>query len=148
MMTMAKAKIQTDERRRAEARRNNYWMRNIDWLCINNNGRGLGIVVNRSRMGDNNRRGSRHVNNLRRCRNVNRSRLHGVTDDVNGGDAGEDFADRGPFTISGGGGLNTGSSKSGQAKDCYRVFHIIVFHFDCRCVGPAADRVYSAGTYP
>ena len=64
MMMMAEAEADIDERRR-KARRNNYWVRNIDWLRINNNGRGLRVVVNRNRMSDNDRRGSRHIDDLR-----------------------------------------------------------------------------------
>jgi len=41
--------------------------------------------------------------------------MQGVAEDLNGGDSGEDFADRGPFTVSGEGGLNTGSNESGEA---------------------------------
>ena len=65
MMMMAEAEADIDERRRTEVRRNNYWVRNIDWLRINNNGRGRRVVVNRNRMSDNDRRGSRHIDDLR-----------------------------------------------------------------------------------
>ena len=74
--------------------------------------------------------------------------MEGVADDVSGGDSGENLADRGPFTIPGGGVVNTGSGESGETENYHRVFHMFVFHFNRRSVGQAADSVYSAGAYP
>lgn len=114
MMVMAKAKADIDERRRVVTGRHDDWRRNTDWLRIDDDGRGLRVIIDGSRLSDDDRRGSRHVNDLRRSSHVNGSGMQGMTDDVDGGDSGEDFADRGPFTVSGGGGLNTGSNKSGE----------------------------------
>lgn len=66
MMMVAEAKVHTDERRRAEARRNDHWTRDINWLRIGNHWRGWMVVTNRSRMSDNDRRGCPHGYDLRR----------------------------------------------------------------------------------
>lgn len=74
--------------------------------------------------------------------------MHRVTDGMNGGDAGEDLSDGGPFTVTGGGIRNTGGSESGETQNSYRVFHIFIIHFDRRSVGPVVEMVYSGTTYP
>lgn len=115
MMAVAETNADVDERRRAETWRNNHGSGNTDWLRVNHDRCRLRVIVNRSRLSDDHRRGSRHIDDLRRSRNVNRGGVQDVTEDLNGGDSGEDFADRGPFTVSGGGSWNTGSNKSGEA---------------------------------
>lgn len=115
MVPVSMSEADVDERRRTEARRNNHGCRNTDGLCINDSPRRRRVIVNGSRLGDDDRRGSRHIDDWRWSGNVNGSGVQGVAKNMNGGDSGEDFADRGPFTVSGGGRLNTGSNKSGEA---------------------------------
>lgn len=74
--------------------------------------------------------------------------MHRVTDGMNGGGAGEDFPNGGPFAVTGGGIGNTGGSESGHSQNSYRVFHIFIFHFDRRSVGPVVEMVYSGTAYP
>ena len=113
MMVMANAKADIDERRRVVTRCHDDLPGNTDWLWIDDRRR-LRVVINGGRLSNDDRRGSRHVDDLRRSSHVNGSGMQGVTDDVDGGDSGENLADRGPFTVSGGGGLNTGSNESGE----------------------------------
>ena len=103
---MAEAEVKAHERRRVtvRARHNNDRSRRYaDRLLIDDHWRGRRVIHWRWRSGHNDWRG---------CRRVNGCGLNRVGDDVRGG---EDFADGGPFMISGGGGLDTGGSESGEA---------------------------------
>jgi len=81
--------------------------------------------TNGGRIDDHGRR-RRHMADRRRWRDHihrGRSRAIGVnwrwrksvTDNVSGRDSGENFADRGPFTVAGGGGWDTGGGEGGEA---------------------------------
>lgn len=59
---------------------------------------------------------------------VDGSRLKGVRENMNSGDAGEHFADRGPFLIAGECGLHAGNGHRGETQNCDSFFHIFVFH--------------------
>ena len=75
MMVMAKAKADIDERRRVVTRCHDDGRGDTDWLRIDDDGRGLRVVIDGSRLSNDDWRGSRHVDDLGRSSHVNGSGL-------------------------------------------------------------------------
>ena len=124
---MAKAKIDTQDRWRAVTRRDH------DGSWIDNHWRRLNINLGRRHHGRNGNRRSRSDGvNWRRSINdftgVDRARIKGVRKDVDGGNTGENLANRGPFLITGGCGLHAGGGHREETQNCDSFFHAFVFH--------------------
>ena len=113
---MAKAEAYPDGWRWVIARRDKHRRRHADGLRINNDRRRIWMRVVSSwtlsghddwcwRMNVNNRSWSDHMD---------RRVMNRMADGVDRGHSGENFADCGPFTITGGCGLNTRRSECGE----------------------------------
>ena len=119
VVTIAEAKIYTDHGWAAETRGD------IDRTChddrprIDNNRRRRNIDRSRCHHGcnrDNGRRGHRvdGSRSINRRAHINRWRVKCVGEDMDGGDTGENLANRGPFPIAGGCGLHAGGGYRGE----------------------------------
>lgn len=106
MIVMARAKTDADlnGRGRVVARHG------ADRRSIDHHGRRLHTDGSRGNYVARRRVHGYGVNRIR----IDRCRMDDVADGVNRSDAGENFADRGPLTVAGGCGLNTGKGEGGE----------------------------------
>ncbi len=91
--------------------------------------RGRRDVNHRCRRTDNSSRGIDHRRGARRAPGIRDGIVRGliiqrVGDHHAGGDAGQDFSDGRPFTITGAGGLQAGNGESKNSYSCDGLFHI------------------------